>query len=316
MKPGNLTLGDGHTMYYEEHGNGKPVVVLHGGPGGGLNRDSLQFFNKDKWRIILYDQRGCGKSTPVGSTINNTTWHLVDDIERLRTHLSISTWVVFGGSWGTTLGLAYSETYPASVTGLILRGVCLLNKSEVNWLYKKGASELFPNEWSEFMEPIQHIKNTNHVRAYHTLLTSRDTRIRTNAANHWWNWEASVSHLIPRKDNTSAHTVSSLAILENHYFLHNAWLRPNQLLEQKNIEKIQHIPTIIIQGRYDLVCPVKSAWMLKQALPSAKLRIIPDSGHSALEPSTIVALREATDSFLHTPHTTKKPKTKTRKIKN
>lgn len=293
---GYLDVGDGHTMYYETHGNpnGKPAVVIHGGPGGGLERFHLRYFDLDKWYVVLFDQRGCGHSMPAGSLTNNTTWHLVEDIERLRNHLHIHKWMVVGGSWGTTLGLAYSQTYPKSVSSMVLRGVALLDKNDHKWLYEYGASEIFPAEWEKFLKPIRGMKQKNNTLRYKSLLAN--TKTRKNAAKAWWGWEASVSHMKPKPDVTRAKSVEEIAIIENHYFSHKAWLKPNQLLNRAHMMKI---PTTIVQGRYDLVCPMRNAWKLKKAMGSyAKLRIVPDAGHSGSEPGTMLEMKKAIASYL------------------
>jgi proline iminopeptidase len=291
FRTGHLPVTDGHSIYFEEHGNpeGRPVTYLHGGPGGGLERAFTRFFDLKKWRLILFDQRGCGKSTPFASLHHNTTWDLVADMEALRTHLGLTKWSLVGGSWGTTLALAYAETHPIRVTCILLRGVCLMEPYEYRWLYEStGSANVFPEQWAKFVEPISpsvRNKSANTImRAYKHLLTSKNTATRQRAANHWWNWEAAVSFLEPHADNTGPKAAESLAILENHYFLHNAWIKPGQLLA--NAYKLKGIPVTIIHGRYDLVCPFKSAWALHKALPSSKLIAMPRSGHAASEVET------------------------------
>ena len=303
---GLLAVGDGHTLYYEVHGvsdTSKPVaVVLHGGPGGGMTHSSLKYFDLHHWRVILFDQRGCGKSTPFGSITNNTTWDLVKDIERLRQHLGVERWYVVGGSWGTTLGLAYATTYPASVTGLLLRGVCLMNKWETRWLYEDGASHIFPEEWANFVRPLglgsgsgsRSRSTRSAIQYYSKKLSSRQRATRRAAARAWWGWESSVSYLRPRPDKTDIRTIESLARLETHYFAHNAWIQPEQFL--RRIRRLR-MPITIVQGRYDLVCPMRAAWQLKQTVPHATLHVVPDAGHSGTEPGTVKALRQATDAF-------------------
>lgn len=292
-----LDLGDGYSMYYEEHGTptGKPVVVLHGGPGGGIQRYQRTHFNQKRWRIIMFDQRGCGRSTPRGldSLKANTTWDLVRDIEKLRKHLGIDKWVVFGGSWGTTLGLAYAETHPSSVSGLILRGVCLMQKWERDWLYQGGFQTVWPDVWTKFRRTAR--STTDQSLIYRRLLRSRNRITRRKAAADWWGMEAAISFLKPRADTTPAKAVEELAVLENHYFSHNAWIGEGQLL--RDAKRLRNIPTIIVQGRYDMVCPFRAAWELKQRLPRAKLVIVPDAGHAGSEVGTAKALRAATDQL-------------------
>lgn len=278
-------------MNYEEHGipTGKPVVILHGGPGGGLSRGVKGYFNLKKWRIIMFDQRGCGKSLPRGidSLKHNTTWDLVEDIEKLRKHLSIEKWVVFGGSWGTTLGLAYAETHPSSVSGLILRGVCLLQKWESDWIYGGDFRAIWPEVWEKFEAGSKvgskgkgsnrTMKRLPLIERYNKLLHSSNRHTRRAAAKTWWDTESDISFLIPKPDTTTDKQVEELAILENHYFRHNAWLGYNQLLN--NAYKLKGIPIHIIQGRYDTVCPIRAAWEFCQKVPHAKMTIIPDAGH-------------------------------------
>ena len=303
FRTGYLPVTDGHSIYFEEHGNpeGRPVAYLHGGPGGGLERTFARFFDLKKWRLILFDQRGCGKSTPFASLYHNTTWDLVADMEALRIHLGLETWALVGGSWGTTLALAYAETYPIRVTSLILRGVCLMEPYEYRWLYESsGSANIFPEQWAEFTEPLPASIRTKSastiMRAYRRLLTNKNTATRRKAASHWWNWEAAVSFLEPHPDRTGPKATESLAILENHYFLHNAWIKPGQLLA--NAYKLKGIPVTIIHGRYDLVCPFKSAWSLHKALPSSKLFAMPRSGHAASEVETERAMKREIRALL------------------
>jgi len=278
-------------MYYEEHGNpkGKPVVMLHGGPGGGLHRRFLKLFDLKTTRLILFDQRGCGKSTPFGvaSLAHNTTWDLVADMERLRKHLGIDKWFVTGGSWGSTLALVYAETHPDRVTGLLLRSACIMTDSEYGWLYdKSGSAHVFPERYAEFMKPVGAQKGWRPImKTYRKLLTSRNPATRRKAAKAWWGWESDVSFLRPRPDDTKAATMESLAVLENHYFTHNAWLKPNQIV--RNAHRLQHIPLAIVHGRYDLICPFQSAWELHNVVPHAKLIPVPDAGHGGWEKETL-----------------------------
>jgi proline iminopeptidase len=286
-----LDVGDGHRMYYEEHGSptGRPVVVLHGGPGGGLQRSVLKCFDLRKWRVILYDQRGCGRSTPFLETRANTTWHLVADIEHLRSHLRISRWTVFGGSWGSTLALAYVSRHPAAVAGLILRGIYLAEPWETRWLYEEGGVSLIkPREWSRFVRGARGTRRL--LDRYRRLL--RDRRTRRTTARAWSAWEHSLSFVKPSVDRTNQKTAESLSVLETHYFANNCWLRPGELLAAA-----RHIcvPTTIVQGQLDLVCPAASAVALAAAIPGARLDLIEGAGHSATEPAILRSLRSATE---------------------
>jgi len=292
-----LEVGDGHTMYYKEYGSatGKPVVVVHGGPGGGHQRAVLKYFDLKKWRVILYDQRGCGLSTPRLSLHKNTTWDLVRDLEKLRRACGLESWTVFGGSWGSTLALAYASKHIKHVAALVLRGICLLEPWETDWLYKEGgASRLYPEAFAAFSNAADSKgSKKNLTRSYSRLLKNRQTRKKAAAA--WWGWEAKLSQLRPTPDRSTAKQIEELAILENYYFLHNGWLRPGQLLTAA--AKIpSSVPVYIIQGRYDLVCPAASAFSLAKAIPHAKLRLT-IAGHAGAEPENAKALREATDSL-------------------
>lgn len=299
---GTLPVGDGHELYYEQSGNpqGKPVVFLHGGPGGGTDPKQRRFFDPERYRIVLFDQRGCGKSTPHASLVGNTTWHLVSDIEALRERLGIERWQVFGGSWGSTLALAYAQQHPERVTELVLRGIFLLRRSELLWFYQEGTSRLFPEAWESFLEPIPLVERGDLISAYHRRLTHEDPEVRLRAARAWSVWEATTSHLYvdPAHVAHSGESEFSLAFarIECHYFINGGFLRSeSQLLD--DAERIRHIPTIIVQGRYDVVCPAQSAWDLSRALPDAELRIVPDSGHSAFEPGIVSELVLATDRY-------------------
>ena len=290
-----LDLDAGHRMYYEEHGNpnGKPVVVLHGGPGGGLQRTVLKYFDLGKWRVILYDQRGCGRSTPFLSLRKNTTWDLVADIERLRTECRIERWTVFGGSWGTTLALAYASKHMKRITAFVLRGVCLMEPWETAWLYREGgASRLYPEAFDAFVVGSRTKTKTNLTATYKRLLRNRRTRKAAAAA--WSGWESAISSLHPRSDRSTPKQIESLAVLENHYFSHNCWVRPGQLLAvARRIPAT--VPVIIVQGRYDLVCPPNSAVAVAAAVPHAELHMT-IAGHAASDPENAKALRAA----LHT----------------
>lgn len=297
-----LSVSPIHTLYFEESGNpnGKPVVFLHGGPGGGTDGKQRRFFDPAKYRIILFDQRGCGKSTPHASLQDNTTWHLVGDIEALRTHLGIERWQVFGGSWGSTLALAYAETHPARVTELVLRGIFLLSDRELKWFYQWGTSELFPDAFEAYRDAIPPGERGDFIKAYHLRLTSEDPAVRSAAAKAWSVWEAATSYLHVNADYVARAGEDRFALafarIECHYFVNRGFFeRETQLLD--DIGKIRHIPCIIVQGRYDVVCPMVTAWSLHRAFPEAEMRIVPDAGHSAFEPGIVHELVTATDRF-------------------
>ncbi len=299
---GHLKVSEIHEIYYEQCGNpqGKPVVFLHGGPGGGISPDYRRYFNPAIYRVVLFDQRGSGKSTPHASIDENTTWHLVADIERLREHLGIRTWQVFGGSWGSTLALAYAETHPDRTAELVLRGIFLCRPKEIRWLYDEGASELFADIWEEYVKVIPVEERGDMVSAYHRRLTSDDEAVRLAAARAWSIWEGSTSKLFfdPEMIEKFAEPEFALAFarIECHYFMNNCFFdSDNYLLE--HIGAIRSIPGVIVQGRYDVVCPMSSAWDLHRAWPEAQLHIIPDAGHSISEPGIIDALVTATDRF-------------------
>ncbi|KPQ37540.1 MAG: prolyl aminopeptidase [Phormidesmis priestleyi Ana] len=300
---GMLPVSSLHTLYYEEVGNpeGKPVVFLHGGPGGGIIPLYRQFFDPAQWRIILFDQRGCGQSTPYAELTDNTTWDLVEDIEKLRQHLSIQQWTVFGGSWGSTLALAYAQTYPDQCSGLILRGIFMLRPKEIQWFYQSGASYLFPDAWEGYLSPIPEFEREDLVAAYYKRLTSHDAQVRQTAARAWSIWEASTSKLIPDTGLVERfgrdRFAEAFARIECHYFINGGFFKSDNLLLE-NINRIRHIPAVIVQGRYDVVCPMTSAWELHRAWPESQLMIIDQAGHSATEPGITSALIEATDRFL------------------
>jgi len=298
---GYLKVGGGHELYYEESGNphGKPAIFLHGGPGGGCMDKMRRFFNPEVYRIVLFDQRGSGKSRPHASLENNTTWDLVDDIEILRVALQVDRWQVFGGSWGSTLALAYSQTHPGRVTELVLRGIFMLRKKEIDWFYQKGASELYPDLWQHYLKPIPKRERHDLLHAYYKRLTGDDPDVRLQAAKAWSVWEGATSYLVPNDKIAAAFGAGDLALslarIECHYFVNGGFMEENQLI--KNIDKIRNIPAVIVQGRYDVVCPCISAWELSQAWPEADLRIVPDAGHAAFEPGNVHELVMATDSF-------------------
>lgn len=301
-REGTLQVDDLHTLYFEESGNpqGTPALFLHGGPGSGTDPSQRRFFDPEKYRIILVDQRGCGKSTPHAELQRNTTWDLISDIEKLRSLLHIERWVVFGGSWGSTLSLAYAIKHPQSVRGLILRGIFLGRKQDIHWFYQDGAHRLFPDSWERFLAPISQEERGNLVAAYYKRLTSSDPNVRKVAAHAWSAWEAETVKLKFDSDFfkhfTAPQRALSIACIECHYFLnHTFFPTDNWILE--NIDAIRAIPTVIVHGRYDIVCPFENAWDLHKKWPEADLKIIADAGHAATEPGTLDALLSATDAF-------------------
>lgn len=302
FRSGWLDVGDGHEIYFEESGNpdGKPCVFVHGGPGGGSSPEARQFFDPEWYRIIVFDQRGCGRSRPHASLEANTTWHLVADMETLRRELGINRWLVFGGSWGSTLALAYAQAHPETVTELVLRGIFLLRPEEIHWFYQEGASALYPDSWEAYLAPIPKEEQDDLLNAFHRRLTSNDEAIRLAAARAWSVWEASASFLIQNQDFMdkldAPDAALAMARIECHYFVNGGFFEsPNQLLE--NIDRIRHIPAIIVQGRYDVVCPAVTAWDLHRAWPEADFQLIPDAGHSAFDSGNTRALVAATDRF-------------------
>jgi proline iminopeptidase len=301
---GRLRVSPLHELYFEESGNprGKPVVMLHGGPGAGTSPAMRRFFNPRRYRIVLFDQRGCGRSRPYAALQGNTTWELVEDIERLREHLGIRRWQVFGGSWGSTLALAYAQTHPRRVTELVLRGIFLLRRSELEWFYQDelGAASLFPDRWEQFVAPIPRRERGNMMRAYYRRLTSRSPAVRLRAARAWSVWEAATSHLRTNPADIAHFGDPKVAIafarIECHYFVNRGFMqRDDQLL--RNVRRIRRIPGTIVQGRYDVICPMRSAWALHRAWPEAELRIAADAGHSAFEAGIARELVAATDRY-------------------
>lgn len=299
---GWLSVGDGHEIYYEESGNptGKPCLFVHGGPGGGASPAARQFFDPDKYRIVLFDQRGCGRSKPHASIEANTTWHLIDDIELIRETLGIDRWLVFGGSWGSTLSLAYAQSHPERVTELVLRGIFLLRVQELQWFYQHGASELYPDAWQHYLAPIPDAEQHDLISAFHSRLTSEDPEVRLSAARAWSVWEASTSFLIQNEDFMAQldepEAALAMARIECHYFVNGGFFEsPNQILEA--VDRIRHIPCVIVQGRYDVVCPPTTAWDLHEAWPEADFKLIANAGHSAFDPANAAALLEATNRF-------------------
>ncbi|KKJ01123.1 prolyl aminopeptidase [Prochlorothrix hollandica] len=299
---GMLPVSDRHTLYFEQCGNpqGKAVVFLHGGPGGGIQPLYRQFFDPDRWRVVLFDQRGCGRSTPHAELRDNTTWDLVADIERLREHLGLETWVVFGGSWGSTLALAYGQTHPDRCQGLILRGIFMLRPQEIHWFYQSGANAIFPDAWEHYLQPIPPDERDDLLHAYYRRLISDDPEIQGEAARAWAVWEGRTSKLLPDpqlqiKFNETAFALA-FARIECHYFVHGGFFEePDQLL--RRVDRIRQIPGVIIQGRYDVVCPAVSAWDLHRAWPEAAFHLVADAGHAATEPGILSALVETTDLF-------------------
>jgi proline iminopeptidase len=296
---GWLAVGSGHEIYYEQLGrrDGPAVVFLHGGPGGGGDVNARRLFDANRWRIVLFDQRGAGRSRPFASLVDNTTWHLVEDIERLRRHLGIGRWLVFGGSWGSTLALSYAETHPEPVSALVLRGIFLVRKKEVDWFYQQGASEIFPDRWREFIAPIPEAERGNLLAAYHRGLNSGDAARELELARSWSVWEGATSSLLANPEREKLFGgdgfAPALARIETHYFVNRGFFRSeNQLLD--DVGRIRHIPAVIIHGRYDVVCPIVSAFDLATRWPEAELRVVPDAGHAAFEPGIAAELVAAT----------------------
>ena len=297
----SLAVDQRHSLYIEECGNpeGIPVLFLHGGPGAGCTPTHRQFFDPRRYRIILFDQRGCGRSTPDADLIDNTTHHLVADIDSVRRHLNIDRWIVFGGSWGSTLALAYAEQNSSTVLGMILRGIFLCRDEDIQWFYQRGTDRLFPDYWQDYLKPIAQDKRDDMVRAYHELLTGPDQARKLEAALAWSLWEARTATLLPDPATQNFFAQKSVALsmarIECHYFMNQTFLRPNQLLE--NAEALANIPGVIVHGRYDAICPVDQAFALSKAWPGADLFIVPDAGHAATEPGIIHTLITATDQF-------------------
>jgi proline iminopeptidase len=299
----HLDVGDGHKIYVEQSGNpkGKPVVFVHGGPGAGTAPEHRRFFDPRAYRIILFDQRGCGKSTPHASIENNTTWHLVRDMELIRERLGISKWQVFGGSWGSTLSLAYAIQHPSKVSELILRGIFLVRPSELSWFYQHGTSDLFPDIWEDYLKPIPVNERGDLVKAYHKRLTSDDRDIRLEACKAWSIWEGMTSGMYKRKEDVlksfgEDKFAEAFARIECHYFVNKAWFESDDWI-LKNASKLSGIPTVIVNGRYDVICPMVSAWQLYKAMPHSELFIVPDAGHSAFELGIAKALVASTDKY-------------------
>jgi len=303
---GMLDVGDGQTMYWEASGNpqGKPAVYLHGGPGGASSAPQRRVFDPAKYRIILFDQRGCGRSTPHASApdadlTTNTTWHLVDDLEKLREHLGIERWLVCGGSWGSTLGLAYAETHPAKVTELVLRGIFTLRPMELDWFYEGGAAAIYPDLWEAFLAPVPENERGHLIAAYGRMLHDPDAFVRERAGIAWATWESSTITLLQEPDKIAHFSEPAFAVafarIENHFFSNGGWFEPNQLI--RDASRLSDIPGVIVQGRYDMCTPAFTAWDLHKNWPEADFRMIPDAGHAFDQPGILDAIIDATDRF-------------------
>ena len=298
---GHLDVGDGHRLAWELCGNpnGKPAVFLHGGPGGGCIPDHRRFFDPARYRVLLFDQRGCGRSTPHASLDANTTWHLVADIERLREMLAVERWLVFGGSWGAALALAYAETHPERVSELVLRGIFTVRRSELRWLYGDGASRLFPEPWERFVAPIPEDERSDLIAAYHRRLTGSDRGVQLAAAKAWSGWEGAIVTLLPNARVVSQHAEEAFALafarIEAHYFVHRGFLDEGQLI--RDAHRLAAIPGTIVQGRYDVVTPAATAWDLHKAWPRAAFHLVDDAGHASSEPGILHRLVAATDGY-------------------
>lgn len=295
-------VSDVHELYIEECGNpdGQPIVFLHGGPGAGFSPFHRRLFDPAHYRIILFDQRGAGQSRPHADLRENTTWDLVEDIEKLRKHLGIKQWLVFGGSWGSTLAIAYAETHPRSVSHLVLRGIFLCRKEEIEWFYQSGADKIFPDVWQEYLKPIPESERGDLVSAFYKRLTSPNEQVRLDAAKAWSGWEGATVHLIPDPATMTKFTGDMMAValarIECHFFMNRCWFTSDdQLL--RDVEKIRHIPAVIIHGRYDVVCPVKNAFDLQRVWPEATLKIVGDAGHAVDEPGILRELVDAVEKF-------------------
>jgi len=297
-----LVVSELHTLFFEQVGNpqGKPVVFLHGGPGGGITADYRRYFDPDKWRVVLFDQRGCGRSTPFAELRENTTWDLVSDIEKLRKHLGISRWAVFGGSWGSTLSLSYAISHPSACSELFLRGIFLLRKKEIDWFYQQGCSKLFPDLWESYIRPIPEDERDDLVAAFYRRLTSADRYVRQQAAKAWSVWEGSTSRLLFDPQSAAKFGADdfadAFARIECHYFMNRGFFPEDNFL-LNNVHKISHIPSVIVHGRYDVICPAESAWDLHKAMPASELHIVADAGHALSEPGITSKMIEYTDRW-------------------
>lgn len=305
-RSGRLKVSDLHEIYWEESGNpaGKPVVCLHGGPGGGITPTMRRLHDPAVYRIVTFDQRGCGKSTPHAELAENTTWDLVADIERIRVHLGIERWQVYGGSWGSTLALAYAETHPERVSEIILRGIFMLRRKELLWFYQEGASLIFPDLFEPFRDLIPRHEQHDLIAAYHRRLTGPDEALRLEAARRWATWEGSTLSLLPDAERAAAFGGDSFALafarIECHFFMNGGFFEvEDQLL--RDVHRIRHIPAVIVHGRYDMCTPMFNAWDLKKAWPEADLRIIDDGGHAVTEPGLVSEMIAASEAFKHRP---------------
>ncbi|MBZ9647386.1 prolyl aminopeptidase [Sphingobium sp. 3R8] len=298
---GHLDVGDGHHIYWERAGTpgAKPAVFLHGGPGGGISSDHRRLFDPARYDVLLFDQRGCGRSTPHADLTANTTWDLVADIERLRAMMGVERWLVFGGSWGSTLALAYAQAHVNRVTELVLRGIFTIRKSEIDWYYQAGASRIYPDKWERFVSPIPQAERGDLVAAYRRRLTGDDRAAQIAAARAWSVWEGETIRLLPDPALSATHDADDFALafarIENHYFVHGGWLEDGQLI--RDAGKLADIPGVIVQGRYDMACPAETAWALHRAWPQARFEMIEGAGHAYNEPGILDALIRATDGF-------------------
>lgn len=301
FRTGMLDTGDGHQIYWELCGNpdGRPAVFLHGGPGSGCSPDHRRLFDPTKYCVLLFDQRGCGRSLPFASLDNNTTWHLVADMERLRQMLGVDRWLVFGGSWGSTLALAYAQRHTERVSALVVRGIFTLRRQEVQWYYQEGASRIFPDLWEAFLAPIPPAERHDLVAAYHSRLTGSDPVAQLACARAWSLWEGQTIRLLPDAANAAKHAQDAFALafarIENHYFTHGGWMDEGQLL--RDAGRLADVPGVIVQGRYDVCTPADTAWALHRAWPQAEFHLVPDAGHAFNEPGILTCLLNATDRF-------------------